>query len=121
MAKILIVEDDPALRADYQLQLIKKGFQADAATNGEEALKLAKSNEYDLILLDLLMPSMDGMAFLKAFDPKSHPKTKVVVSSNLQTPEGIKQVTELGASRYLTKATNSSKELVAIVREVLGA
>lgn len=119
MALILVVEDDPTLQDAYKLLLVKEGYKVRTAGDGEEGLKLAEELKPDLILLDILMPNSSGIELLQKFDLKKHPETKVIVTSNMQSPNLISQAMELGASKYMTKATFSPKEVAAIVRETL--
>lgn len=120
MAHILIIEDDAILQNAYHTVLSMEGFEVDAAPDGLEGLKLAQEKKPDLVLLDMLMPNMNGLQFLKLFEPLKHPETKVIVFSNIMAPEDVKQAMELGAVKYLTKATFTPKEMVSTIKEVLG-
>lgn len=120
MAHILVVEDDPTLKLTYDILLKKEGHTVDRAEDGEQALKLADAKEPDLILLDLLMPNVGGLEFLKRYDLKNkHPKVKVIVFSNMSMPETIEEAMSLGATKYTLKATTSPKELAALVAQTL--
>lgn len=120
MAKILIVEDEQNLNEAYQMILQRQGHQVVAAFDGQEALKLTEEMEPDLILLDLRMPHMGGVEFLKAYDLKSkHPDVKVVIFSNLDTQHEIDEAYNLGAEKYMLKAWASPKELVQLVETLL--
>lgn len=120
MSKILIVEDDPFLRKAYVNVLSKEGFEVDFATTGVEALEKATAHEPDLIILDMLMPQMNGVEFLKAYDVKTkHPHVKVIVFSNMSIAEKINEAIELGASNYKTKAFFSPREMVQLIRDTL--
>ena len=80
MARVLIVEDNPALQKIYVTLLTKEGYDVEFANDGKRALELANANVPDLILLDMMMPNLDGVGFLRAFDLKNrHPGVKVVV------------------------------------------
>ncbi len=114
--KILVVEDDQALNDAFSL-ILENQYDVDTAFDGQEALALVDKKAYDLILLDLLMPVMDGKTFLKAFEnPKQIP---VIVFSNLDAKSDIEDVTELGATRYMLKSWASPKELVKLVQDTL--
>lgn len=119
MAKILIVEDYPSLQQIYQTVLAREGYSISLASDGKEALQLAADQDPDLILLDLLMTNMGGLEFLKNYNLTEHPGTKVIVFSNLASPELAQEAKELGAARYLTKAKFTPRELVSTVKEVL--
>ena len=115
--KILIVEDDNAINDAFKMLLTSKGYEVDDARNGKEALAFTKDNHYDLILLDLLMPIMDGREFLKQFTGSK--KTKIIVLSNFDTQSEIEEVYDLGAEKYFLKSWVGPKRLVSIVESYL--
>jgi CheY-like chemotaxis protein len=120
MAKILIVEDEKLLNEAYELVLKKEGHSVAAAFNGEEALTLFDKHKPDLILLDLRMPKMDGVEFLKQLETKGkHPDLSVIVFSNYDEQKEIDEAFKHGATRYILKAWSSPKELVKVVYETL--
>lgn len=114
--KILVVEDDQALNDAFTL-ILANNYHVDAAFDGQEALDLTEKNKYDLILLDLLMPVMDGKAFLRSF--KNPARIPIVVFSNLDAKKDIEEVTQLGAQRYMLKSWASPKELLKLVADML--
>jgi CheY-like chemotaxis protein len=119
-ASVLVVEDEKVLKEAYELVLSKEGYAVDGALNGVEALALTKKTDYNLILLDLRMPKMDGVEFLKKFNPaKDHAKTKIVIFSNYDDQEEVAEAIKHGATRYILKAWSSPSELIKIVRETL--
>lgn len=121
MAQVLIVEDNAALQKIYVTLLTKEGHEVDFANDGKQALEKANARPPDLILLDMMMPHLDGVGFLRAYDLKNkHPQTKVVVFSNTEVPAKVKEAMELGASRYMTKYNMTPKEMVGAVRGLLG-
>ena len=117
--KILILEDDPFLSKAYVTILSREGYEVDQAPNGKLGLDKTKEKTYDVILLDLLMPEMGGTDFLRIFNPKENTDTKVIVFSNMSTPESVKEAIDLGAVKYLTKATFSPRQMVKIIKEVI--
>lgn len=120
MAKVLIIEDDPRLENTYDIIFQKDGHEVVRAHDGEEGLQKAESENPDVILLDMLMPKMHGMEFLKQFDIKNkHPNTKVIVFSNMESSDLLKQAKELGAHRYEVKSRYSPRQLSQLVNEVL--
>lgn len=121
MAKILIVEDNESLNQVYKFILEQEGHQVSAVFNGAEALKAAKGMEPDLILLDMLMPVMGGIEFLKKFNPSKHPATSILILSNLDEDQETKEAQKLGASDYILKATVSPTELAKRINSMLGA
>lgn len=120
MATILIVEDERNLNEAYQMILGHEGHTIHAAYDGKEALAITENVEPDLILLDLRMPKMGGVDFLKNYDlKKKHPKVKVVIFSNLDTQKEIDEAYGLGAEKYMLKAWASPKELTSLVKSLL--
>jgi two-component system nitrogen regulation response regulator NtrX len=120
MANILIVEDEKVLNEAYALVLNKEGYKVTSAFNGEEALEETAKKKFDLILLDLRMPKMNGVEFLKKFNPKKeHPDMKIIIFSNYDDEKEVNEAIENGATRYILKAWSSPSELVKLVRESL--
>lgn len=118
--KILIVEDEKPLNEAYQTILKKEGYEVITAFDGDEALEVTKSVEPNLILLDLRMPHVSGIEFLKKYNlTKKHPGVKVIVFSNLDTQNEIDEAYKLGAQKYMLKAWASPKELARLVKETL--
>lgn len=116
MRRILVVEDDEILNDVYRTILSTEPYEIETAYNGEEALDLCKEREYDLILLDLMMPNVDGLEFLERFKPEIHPKTKIIVTSNLSTGDMLSKAIKLGAHNSVIKADISPKQLIGLVR-----
>jgi CheY-like chemotaxis protein len=121
MTRILIVEDYPSLQMVYKTAFEAEGYEAWVAKDGEEALKIATEHEPDLILLDLLLPKQGGLEFLRAYDTKKHSHVKVVVFSNMASPELYDEAQQLGATQYLIKANYTPKEVVGAVKAALQA
>ena len=121
MYKILLVEDEKILRDAYTIILnTHASYHLDIAVNGEEALKLCKKAKYDLILLDLMMPILDGAGFMeKAGLTKKAPETRVVIMSNLSSGEGLEKVLRLGAHRHAVKSDLAPSDVMAIIEEEL--
>lgn len=116
MRKVLLVEDEPTLRDVYGLILSTQAYDFDIASNGLEALKKCKQKEYDLILLDLMMPVLDGVGFLEQFSENGQPPSKVIVLSNLSSGHELTEALRLGAYKSILKADLSPKQLLATVR-----
>ena len=119
-ATILVVEDDKFLRELMLQKLQKEGFETQAAVNAEEAFKLINEKKPHLILLDLVLPGMDGFA-MKAL-LKKRPQTAdipIIILSNLGQKEDIERAMADGAADYLVKASFTPGEIVDKVRAVL--
>lgn len=120
MHKILIVEDEDILRNAYVNVFNMEKFKVSQASNGEIALNLIEKIKPDIIILDVLMPVMNGIEFLEKVNlMKKYPKTKVLVLSNLSDKETVDQVITLGASKHLVKSSLSPSQLVSTVRALL--
>ncbi|HEX7484033.1 MAG TPA: response regulator [Candidatus Saccharimonadales bacterium] len=113
---ILVVEDDTALSEAYKLVLDHAGYTTRIAASGQDALQAIEEDEPDIILLDIRMPVMDGIAFLKEYQPKTRPNpASVIVFSNYDMEQEVDEVYELGAERYVLKAWASPSELVKLI------
>lgn len=125
MAHVLIVEDEKALASAYTTILEKNGFDVRTAGDGEEALEAVKAAVPDVILLDMLMPKMNGIEFLRSMQDVLGAGTgkapAVVVFSNMDTQSDIDQAYQLGAKRYILKSWASPQDLVRVVNEALEA
>jgi len=122
MARILLAEDDRFLRKAAEATLRQRGFTVVTAVDGEEALQLARKDVPDLILLDLIMPKLQGFEVLRAL--KQDPATAhipVIVLSNLGQARDVQQTMEGGAVAYFVKANLSLQTLANRVEEVLAA
>ena len=119
MAKILIVEDYPSLQRMYSMALGNAGYDIVIASDGKEAEKMAIEEKPNLILLDLLMPNVNGLEFLHSFRKMQHADTKIIVFSNMDTPALKQQVLELGISHYLIKSDFTPSELLVIIEKTL--
>ncbi len=117
---ILIVEDDKTLNDAYRMILEHAGYLVDVAFNGEEALNLLDTlgQDPDIILLDLRMPVLDGIGFLKRFKPKDHPDCDIVVFTNYDSHKDIEEAYSLGVGRYVLKARTSPRDLLHIVERI---
>lgn len=112
--KILVVEDERPLSHALVLKLTNEGYDVTPALNGQECLDYLEKNTYDIVLLDLMMPVVDGFQVLD-FLQKKGPMPYVVVLSNLSQPEDEARVKALGAKKYFIK---SETPLSVIVEEV---
>ena len=118
--KILVVEDETFLVKIYSVKLKKEGYEVSIANDGEEAVRLAAEVNPDLILLDLILPKMNGFEALEKMRASAVNKTTpVIVLSNLGQEEDIKRAEALGADGYLVKANFSIQDIVAKIQETL--
>ncbi len=120
MKKILFIEDESALQKTLQDILKQGGYKMISALDGETGLRLAESEEPDLILLDLVLPRLHGLEVLKKL--KKGSKTKdipVIILTNLESMKEIDQAIELGATTYLVKTQYTMKEVIEKVKKTL--
>ena len=118
--RILLAEDDRFLRKAAEATLRQNGFVVLAAVDGEEALRLARAEAPDLVLLDLIMPKVQGFEVLRTL--KQDPATAgipVIVLSNLGQDSDVQRALEAGAAAYLIKANLPLHDLVLRVRATL--
>ncbi|MEK9180810.1 MAG: response regulator [Patescibacteria group bacterium] len=118
--KILVVEDEEILLTALREELNQGGYETEGAIDGEDGLAKVKSFAPDLILLDLVMPKMDGMEVLKRLkDDSSAKDIPIVILTNLSDYERISEAISLGAKDYLVKANYSLADLLEKVKTVL--
>jgi len=119
--KILIIEDEETLKFLLSREFKGEGFDIEEAINGEEGLKKAKESKPDLILLDLLLPGIDGFEVLSRLKKDSNlESTPVIIISNFSQEEEIKRGLKLGAIDYLVKANLTLSDIVERVKKTLG-
>jgi DNA-binding response OmpR family regulator len=119
MAKIVIIEDDRVLNSAYQMILEKEGHTVTTAFEGQEGLDKVKDFKPDIILLDLLMPTMGGISFLEEYDvAKNHPEVKVIVLSNMGDEQLVEKARELGTYKYIVKAHTTPGQLSVMVNHI---
>jgi DNA-binding response OmpR family regulator len=114
VARVLVVDDEPRIVSFVSRALSAEGFQVDGAHDGIRALELAGTGNYELVVLDLLLPHVDGMSVLRGL-MESRPDQRVLVLSALSDVETKVKCLEVGASDYLSKPF-SLAELIARVR-----
>lgn len=118
--KVLLVEDEEFIRDIFKRQLDLSGLPTESFATGQEGLSAALKNQYTIILLDIMLPDMNGLEILKAI--KENPQTKttpVVMLTNLGQDAIIKQGFELGADGYLIKAAYTPDQIVQEVKNIL--
>lgn len=120
MSKLLLVEDEEYIRDLYKRQLDLAGLMTDAFGMGNEGLAAAEKNAYDLILLDIMLPDINGLQILQKIKQNPISKgTPVVLLTNLGQDAVIKQGFELGADGYLVKAAYTPDQIVQEIKNIL--
>jgi CheY-like chemotaxis protein len=119
-ATILLAEDDRILRKAGEATLKKKGYTVIAAVDGEDALAKAREHKPDLILLDVIMPKLQGFEVLASLKQDSSTRDiPVIMLSNLQEESDIRKAADAGALGYLVKSNVQLDTLTAKVAEIL--
>ncbi len=118
--KILLIEDEEMLLKMYSLKFSKEGFKIIQAKDGEEGLKLIKTEKPTLILLDIILPKLDGFTVLKELKKEEMTKNiPVILLTNLGQNEDVKRGLSLGAVDYLIKADLTPTQVVEKVKKIL--
>lgn len=121
MEKIVFIEDETTLQKMLSAALKEEGYFVVTASDGEEGLAAVRSEKPDLVLLDLILPKMDGFTVLgeiKKDEALAH--IPVIVLTNLESAEDVGKVVALGATTYLVKANYDLPDIVLKIKEVLG-
>jgi len=120
MKKILLIEDDSFLADIYSLKLREAGFDVSVAVDGEEGLAKIKDEKPDLVLLDIVLPKIDGWQILKKIRSDEDLKTiKVILLSNINQRYDVEKGIKLGADKYLIKAFFTPEEVIEEIKKLL--
>lgn len=118
--KILLVEDEDFIRELYTRQLTKAGFTVKSAIDGQTGLNTLKSEQFDLLLLDIMLPGMNGLQLLREFKTQNPTSQMItILLTNLGQEAVIKEGFELGAQAYLIKASYTPDQVVNEVKNAL--
>ncbi len=119
--KILIIEDEVFISELYTRALNRAGYQTDCIIDGVKALKKAQENNYDIILLDLMIPNLTGIEILRKLkDPNITPNftSKIIVATNLEERDKVRKDIEQQADGYIVKAELTPSQLVDFIRTI---
>lgn len=119
MTRILVVDDAPTLRLYYRETLSRAGYEVEEAMNGVEGLEKALTTPFELYIVDINMPGMDGLTMLRALRQEAIPQGAAMIVSTESDPEGIVEAARCGANLYATKPVRGDL-LVAQVRALIG-
>jgi two-component system alkaline phosphatase synthesis response regulator PhoP len=118
MITVLLIDDEELLTSAYELGLTKAGLRVVTAKTGAEGLLLTQSEKPDIILLDMLMPEMNGIEFLENIKAKKqHGRYKIFGFSNIENPEVINAAKKLGIQDYLLKVEFTPKQLADFITQ----
>ncbi|CAN5357426.1 hypothetical protein BH09PAT4_BH09PAT4_04460 [soil metagenome] len=119
--KVLCIEDEHFIGELYERALTKAGYVVTVELDGQKGLELAQSDEFDVILLDLMIPTLTGIDVLRDLrDPSKTPKlhSKIVITTNLEQRDEVRADIEKQADGYLVKAEITPYELVEFVNQL---
>lgn len=120
--KVAIVEDDPSIVQMYQLKFQTEGFDVKTAGDGQAGLELIESYKPDIVLLDIMMPNMNGLEMLaKLRSGADGAKMKVIVLTNMGDTETATRVFKMSANDYIVKAELTPMQVVERVQKLLAA
>jgi CheY-like chemotaxis protein len=120
MAKLLIIEDDPLMSRMYQKIFSFEGYQVDLAPNGQEGLVKVKADKPTLILLDVMMPVMNGLEVLDHLKADADTKgIPVVMLTNLAGVQDAETALAKGAVKYIVKSEHEPKEIVDMIKQII--
>jgi len=118
---VLIVEDDQALQYLYKLKLEREGFNVSTADNGNDGFKLSKSFAPDIMLIDILLPEMDGTEMLQKIRSNDWGSNiRVIILTNVSKDEAPQALRLLNIDRYIVKAHYTPAQIVDIIYSVVG-
>ena len=118
--KILLVEDEDFIRELYLRQLTRAGFQVKTASDGPSGIEALKNESFDLLLLDIMLPGMNGLQLLREFKTQNPNSPMItILLTNLGQEAVIKEGFELGAQAYLIKASYTPDQVVNEVKSAL--
>lgn len=119
--KVLCIEDEHFISELYTRALTKGGYQVDTIADGQKALEAAETDKYDIILLDLMIPTISGIDVLRKLrDPnnQSSIKAKIIITTNLEQRDDVRADIEKQADGYLVKAELTPHELVDFLNKI---
>lgn len=117
-ARILVIDDEEIIRVSCERTLVPEEYEIDTAASGKEGLERFEQGEYDLVLIDLKMPGMNGIEVLVNIK-KQRPEQKVMIMTGYDTVEHIVEAISSGAAHYLEKPFTPDT-LIERINEVLG-
>lgn len=119
--RVLCIEDEVFIGELYTRAMSKAGYEVEVELDGKQGLALAQTNQYDIILLDLMIPNLSGTEVLHALrDPQQTPelKAKIIITTNLEQREDVRAAIEQQADGYIVKANITPHELVDFLAQL---
>lgn len=117
--KVLVIEDEHFISELYNRALVKGGYQVKTVVDGVEGLKEAETDQYDVILLDLMIPNLTGAEVLNRLRNAEHPvHSKIIIATNLEQGEDGRAAVEQKADGYIVKADITPRQLVEFLDQL---
>ena len=121
MARVAIIEDDQAISQMYRIKFETEGYEVETAANGKLGLELAEEMKPDIMLVDLMMPEMNGDEMLEKMRATDWGKDiKVIILTNVGAQEAPPKLKELGVEGFIMKAEMTPRQVAEIVKKTLG-
>jgi DNA-binding response OmpR family regulator len=122
MSKVAIIEDDQAISQMYRIKFETEGFEVETAENGKLGLELTEKMRPDIILLDLMMPEMNGTEMLTKLRASTWGKgIKVIILTNVGEQEAPEELNKLDVRRFIVKAEMTPRQVAEMVKQELAA
>jgi len=119
-SRILLIEDEEMLSSMYKTKFEKEGFSVEIAKDGEEGVQKASSGEYDILLIDIILPKLNGFSVLKSIrEMEKYSSTQVLMLTNLGQKEDIDKAKNYGANDYLVKANFTPSQVLEKIKSML--
>ncbi|MDD3145442.1 MAG: response regulator [Candidatus Gracilibacteria bacterium] len=119
MKKVLIIEDDKVLSEMYALKLRKEGFEVKESINGLEGLTCIGEFNPDIVLLDIMMPTMNGFETLEVIKHQTSSRSKIIMFTNIVDKDKIETAMQAGADDYLIKANTNPSDVIEKINSLL--
>ena len=117
--KILLVEDEEMLASMYKTKFEKEGLSVDIAMDGEQGIAKAKASNYGIVLVDIIMPKLDGFAVLKQLrEMEQYKSVPIIMLTNLGQNEDMEKGKKLGATDYMVKANFTPSQVLEKIKSV---
>jgi len=117
--KVLIVDDDPFIVGMYSIKLKEAGFFVESVPDGAKALEKIEGGGYDVVLLDVVLPLLDGFEIMTKLQASKKPRPPIILLTNLGQKEDVERGLALGAVDYVIKAHFTPSEVLARVEKAL--
>ncbi len=119
MKKILIIEDEETMKNSLGEIFMEEGFDVQTASDGEEGYDMIKNGNADIVLLDIILPKMDGFEIMEKLSKEKVKHPPIIILTNLSDVENVQKAINFGANTYLIKSDYQLSEIVEKVKAIL--